>query len=287
MVRPITVPSDNGVVAGVDNESYHADTTSLSASGAKLLLPPSCPAKFRQRMDGPKEYKQVFDFGSVAHALVLGEGCNFVAIDQPDYRSKAAQTERDAIRKDGKTPILTKELEQASAMAAAVYVHPLAGELLGAKGQAEVSWYADDPKTGIRLRARPDWATSDYDPDRLWIVDYKTTVTANPKDFARKASDYGYHLQAAWYINVAELLGYVAPAFVFIAQEKEPPYLVSVVEFDAQAIEEGAALSRQAIDVFKHCTDTGEWPGYPTDIHAMSLPPWAFKARQTIGDLIK
>lgn len=278
MTRSVTIPPDNGAFTGVDNESYHADTTSLSASGAKLLLPPSCPAKFRQRMDGPREYKQVFDFGTVAHGLVLGEGCDFVAIDAPDYRTKAAQAERDKIRKDGKTPILQSELDRATEMAAAVYLHPLAGELLSANGQAEVSWYADDPATGIRLRARPDWKTEAYEPGRLWIIDYKTAATAAPKDFARRAADFGYHMQAAWYQNVAQLLGHRNPRFVFIAQEKEPPYLVSVVEFDDEAIEEGARLVRQAIDTYAHCMETGKWPGYDEGITQMSLPPWKFQS---------
>jgi hypothetical protein len=76
------------------------------------------------------------------------------------------------------------------------------------------------------------------------------------------------------------------PVFVFIAQEKEPPYLVSVVEFDAEAIAEGHRLNRQAIDLFKRCVDTGEWPGYDDGITPISLPPWAFKSKQTIGDML-
>ena len=281
MTRSITIPPENGTFAGVDNESYHADRTSISVSGAKLLLPPSCPAKFRHRMDSPPEYKAVFDFGTVAHSLVLGEGGDFAVIEAPDYRSKAAQTERDKARKDGKTPILAAELERASAMAAVVWTHPLAGEILGAKGQAETSLYADDPITGIRLRARPDWMTSDYEPSRLWFADYKTSVTAAPGDFARKAADFGYHFQAAFYIHVAKLLELDAnPRFVFIAQEKEAPYLVSVTEFDDEAIEEGHRLVRQSIDTYAHCLETGKWPGYDEGITQMSLPPWKFQSEQ-------
>jgi hypothetical protein len=300
MTRSVTIPPENGTFAGVDNESYHADRTSISVSGAKLLLPPSCPAKFRHRMDSPPEYKAVFDFGTVTHGLVLGEGGDYVVLDPEVHGLKSDGTVADnpratakwkaaeaQARKDGKTPISKSDYERATEMAAVVWTHPLAGEILGAKGEAESSLYVDDPQTGIRLRARPDWMTPDYDPDRLWIADYKTTVTARPEDFARKAADYGYHMQAAWYVTVARLLGLCDdPVFVFIAQEKEAPYLVSVVEFDAEAIAEGHRLNRQAIDLFKRCTDTGEWPGYDDGITPISLPPWAFKSKQTIGDLL-
>ena len=294
MTTSVTIPPENGTFAGLDNESYHADTASLSSSGAKLLLPPSCPAKFRQRMDGPKEYKQVFDFGTVTHGLVLGEGGDYVVLD-PEVHGlkgdgKVADNPRatamwkaaeEQARKDRKTPISKSDYERATEMAAVVWTHPLAGEILGAKGQAETSLYADDPKTGIRLRARPDWMTSAYEPSRLWIADYKTTVTAAPHDFSRKAADYGYHFQAAWYINVAKLLGLDPnPRFIFIAQEKEAPYLVSVTEFDDEAIEEGDRLVRQAIDTYAHCMKTGQWPGYDEGITQMSLPPWKFVSEQ-------
>ena len=39
-------------------------------------------------------------------------------------------------------------------------------------------------------------------------------------------------------------------AFVFVAVEKEPPYLVSVTEWDGEAMQEGALLMRQAIDTY-------------------------------------
>ena len=46
-----------GVYDGMDEDAYHADPVpggSLSASGAKLLLPPSCPALYHYRRDHPK-----------------------------------------------------------------------------------------------------------------------------------------------------------------------------------------------------------------------------------------
>jgi hypothetical protein len=285
MTRSILIPPDNGTFANVPSLDYHADTASLSSSGARTIL--DSPAKFRYRMDAGSKDSRVFDFGKVAHTVVLGDGEAVEVIEADNWMTKAAkEAERDA-RAAGKVPILKKDMDTITTMAAVVWTHPLAGEILGAKGEAESSLYVDDPQTGVRLRARPDWMTPDYDPDRLWIADYKTTVTAKPQDFARKAADYGYHQQAAFYLLVARLLGLCDdPVFVFIAQEKEAPYLVSVVEFDAEAIAEGHRLNRQAIDLFKRCVDTGEWPGYDDGITPISLPPWAFKSKQTIGDML-
>ena len=46
------VVDEPGVYDGLDEAAYHADPVpggSLSASGAKLLLPPSCPALYADR----------------------------------------------------------------------------------------------------------------------------------------------------------------------------------------------------------------------------------------------
>ena len=101
--------------------------------------------------------------------------------------------------------------------------------------------------------------------------------------FARRGFEYGYRCQAAFYRRVAQLLGLdFDPAFVFVVVEKEPPHLVTVVEFDGEALEEGDRLNRRTIDLYPQCTATGEWPGYS----AISLPYWAIH-KPTIGDLVR
>ncbi len=71
-------------VYDIPEGAYFADPA-LSCSGAKLLLPPSCPALFRYRQDHP-EHKDVFDFGSAAHKMVLGAGPPIALVDAPDWR---------------------------------------------------------------------------------------------------------------------------------------------------------------------------------------------------------
>lgn len=292
--------SESVILEDIDDQSYHSDRASLSSSGARLLLPPGCPAKFKQRMDCPPPPSRVFDFGTLAHSMVLGKGAELVVLE-PEIHGltkdgsvaanpratatwKAAEAEA---RESGRLPVHIEDWAKAQAMAAQVLHHPMAGPLFQENGRAEVSIYADDPITGVRLRARPDWYFTD---NRLVLVDYKTTVTSRPDDFARKAADYGYHQQAAWYIDVAALAGLGdGAAFLLVAQEKEPPYLVSVLEFDAEAIAEGRKRNRQAIDLYARCVERDEWPSYPgaDDIVSISLPPWAISGDQpTLADLI-
>lgn len=275
----------DGMRSSVSDAEYHGDRDTLSSTGARLLLPPSCPAKFKQWRDNPPLPKREYTIGHVVHALVLGKGLDIVEVHATDYRTKDARDARDKALADGHAPVLTHELMQCHAMAGAVLNHPTAGPLFEGKGESEVSFYGTDPATGVRLRARVD-RMHFADDGRVWLVDLKTDRNAYPAAFVRDAANHGYHFQAAWYLMVIQLLKLAAsPAFVFPVVEKEPPYLVSVVEFDAEAIAEGTRLCRQAIDVYHDCQANDTWPGYDADITPISLPPWAFN-RGHLNELI-
>ena len=271
---------------GIPDTVYHR-LPGLSASGAKLLVPPSCPAKYKANRDNPPPSNAVFDLGKAVHKLVLGEGEPLQIIDAKDWRSKTASEARNEAYAAGVIPILVGDFAQIKAMSDAVLAHPVAGKLIDdSVGEAEVSLLADDPDTGLRIKARPDWSTER--DGRLWLVDLKTTQTAEPRAFARKAADYRYHLQAAWYVQVAALLNLdPCAAFVFVAVEKEPPYLVSVTEWDGEAMTEGARLMREAIDTYALCKESDFWGGYPEGITPMYLPRWAFGAQESIGELLE
>lgn len=276
------IPIKDGLYGKIPDFVYHQDRGSLSSSGARLLLPPSCPAKFKERMDNPPKPKREYDFGHVAHRLILGEGADIVEIEAPDYRTKDAREQRDKAHADDKVPVLTSELDKARRMADKVLRDPDAGPLFK-RGHAEVSLYHVDPETGVRLRARPDWLT--LIDDRLWCVDFKTTNTANLDEFERKAAGFGYHLQAAFYLDLLIALEiHAEPAFVLVACEKDAPHIVSVREPDAEAVAEGRRRNRQAIRLYARCHERDEWPSYATGIVPMSLPPWAF-TETTLDDL--
>lgn len=277
----VTAPTEPGVYGDIPEAVYHADRGSLSHSGALKLLPPSCPAKFKESLDAPPEHQDYFDFGHAAHALVLGTGLEIVEVKAKDWRTKAAQAEKTAIHVEGKVPLLTADLKAVRTMAWKVREHSLASELLS-NGQAEMSLYWTDPATWTRLRARIDWMTQPG--GRLTFVDYKTTTSASPRPFSSSAHKYGYHQQAAWYTAAArELKLSDDPRFLFIAQEKEPPYLVTVHEYGPEDIAIGNRLNRRAIEIYAKCEATGEWPGYGDTIHPMRLPYWARYDSQEAG----
>lgn len=255
-----------GFHADIPEADYHADRDSLSVSGAKLIL--KAPALFRWEQDHPRT-SDVFDIGSAAHALVLGVGAELVEVEADSWRTKDAKAAKDAAHAEGKTPLLTADLERVRAMADALSAHAGAMRLLEG-GQPEVSAYARDEWADVLLRCRFDYLRDDLG------VDYKTCADVSPDGFRNACARYGYDQQAAWYLDVAATLGHDLEDFAFIAQAKEPPYLVEVYNLDAEFIARGRARNRVAIDRYRKCLDTGTWPGHTgRPFTTLSAPKWA------------
>ncbi|MEV4784075.1 PD-(D/E)XK nuclease-like domain-containing protein [Streptomyces tuirus] len=162
-----------GLHSDLSNEAYHADKTSLSSSGARKLLPPSCPAKFRYEQDNPQPPTKTFDYGNAAHKLVLGNGPKLIVIDHDTWNTKEAKAAVADARAEGGIPLKQHEMQMVKDMAAAIRRHPLASALLEpAYGAPEQSGFWVDEATGIRCRVRFDWLPS-HQEGRLIIPDYK------------------------------------------------------------------------------------------------------------------
>jgi hypothetical protein len=278
--RTTTVPVEDGVYYGTDvNElDYHADRDSLSSSGARKIL--EAPALFHFEQQQPPTPKPQYDMGHVVHGLILGVGLDVVPVDATNWTTKAAKDARDAAHAEGKVPLLAADLAKAEVMAKAVREHHTAGALL-AVGDPEITGYWHDEATAARLRLRTDWLHPGR--NRIIGVDVKTTAgTGNPAKFAKSCADFGYHQQAAWYLDGLAATG-VSPdaAFLFIVVPKDPPHLVTVCELTADDIERGRALNRKAINTYAECRATNHWPGYGEQIHRITIPAYARYQEET------
>jgi PDDEXK-like domain of unknown function (DUF3799) len=276
----------------IAEDIYHADPVpggSLSFSGAKRLLPPSCPAKFKWEREHPRQSSQAMELGTAAHKLALGAGADIVVLDYENWRKKEAQDAGKTARLLGKVPMLAAEYAEAEAIAKAVRAHPLAGALLDpACGAPERSLFWQDPATGVWLRSRLDWLqypgrrNKSGKPLPTCIVDLKTTNSADPDSIAGSVWKYRYFMQAPFYVDGVCALGYdTAPAFVFVFVETEAPYLVTIAQLDDDALEAGRTMNRLAIERYRDCMSAGLWPGYSPDpenaIERISLSPWSLR----------
>lgn len=296
----MTKISAPGIYA-MDAETYHGepcDAPSLGSTGARTLAS-ECPAAFRFAVH---QEKAAFDIGSATHLLVL-EPEQFKARVQVvightkkgdpsyDYTTADAKEQREAAREAGKIPLLMDEYDDVQAMREAVFSDPIA-KLAFSGGAAEQSMFWRDPEFGFWCKTRPDYLPA----HRRYLVDLKTSTTANPEAFAKAAVNFGYHQQAAWYLDGVEAVTGERPErFAFIVVSKKPPYLVSTCWLDEEAIEWGRILNRYARGVFAWCLDRNEWPAYRPVLtgqpaaFTISLPAFALRdlqARHEAGAFI-
>lgn len=277
MVTTAQIISVSGVY-DIPADLYHADPVesgSLSASGAKRLMPPGCPALFQYRRGQPTATK-AFDVGHAAHKALLGSGPEIVRIGADKWLTNAIKAEVAAVREAGGVPLKPDDYDQVQAMVAALRAHPIAGALFDpAAGKAEQSLFWQDQSTKVWRRARLDWLPHPLENRRMIMADYKTCRSAAPMDLPRAVNDYAYHQQAAWYLDAVEALDLTdGAAFLFVFQEKTAPYLVTVVELSMEALHIGRLLNRHALELYKRCVDTDTWPGYSDDVELLGLPPW-------------
>jgi len=263
-------------VHDLTDDEYFALTGHLSSTGAKTLLKPGGPARFKHQLDtGTAEIKREFDLGHAVHSLVLGKGSFPVLVDSEEWRSKAVKDEVAAIRADGNLPLRPSDWAAAHAMTDAVLMHPIAAKLFaddrtgGGRAERTLIWHDDH---GIPCRAKVYWLRRDG------IVDLKTCADASETALAKSVHNFGYYVQAAFYTR-----GYRAvdgpfgpdPFFAFVSVEKEPPYLVHVWQLTERALTYGNSKVAEALEIFRDCTAAGQWPGYPeNEITDIDLPPW-------------
>ena len=106
------------------------------------------------------------------------------------------------------------------------------------------------------------------------IVDLKSTEDASAAGFSRSCANYRYHVQAAYYLDIANaVMDRRFTAFVFIAVEKSPPYQVAVYHADYEMIMAGRMEYRRLVDLYHECRVFDHWPGLNDGrIEAISLP---------------
>lgn len=254
------------IIADMPEREYHA-RPELSSTQARQLL--DSPARYKHGLTAERSSSATFDLGSAVHAKVLGVGWGIVEIDADSFRSKAAQEERDDARDAGLIPMLKKDLTVVHDMSEAVLAHPLASAMFEEAPGREVSVFSE--VDGVPTRCRFDALGQDAN----LAIDLKTTLDASPDGFTRSVAKYSYHVQESHYRATYEASEGVDPRFVYVAVEKHAPYLVAVHKVSILWAEMGHTAAREARRIYRECTESGEWPGYPLDVHTLEPPAWS------------
>ncbi len=172
----------------------------------------------------------------------------------------------------GKTIFKAKEIDEATAMADAVRLHPLVAPYLE-DGQFEQPLLWTDAATGLKCKARPDWLV----PGRRTLLDLKTTVTIEGRRFGNAAARYGYHCQLAHYAaGVEAALGWKPEQIKLVAVEKTAPYDVAIFNLVEADLYAGQAEVAELLAKLQAYRAADSWPGRYVEEQALQLPAWVF-----------
>lgn len=258
-----------------------ADVPSLSSSIAKILIADTplhaWAAHPRLNPNFVREEKEIFDRGTIAHALLL-QGVEAGAIvEADDWRKKEAKEQRDLLRSRGQIPILRKHWDGCVAMVQRAKEqlahHSVKDAFTAGRPEPVIIWedHASDGTT-VMCRGRLDWLDDDFSR----IFDYKSTGRdVNPETIAAKMLGDGWDVQAEFYCRGIEKLTSKRPELFYVAQENSEPYALSVIGVGPDFQWLGAKKVQLAIDIWAQCTKTGNWPGYPMKTCFPILPKWA------------
>lgn len=255
----------------MSDAEYHGMHDHLSATGIKRLLSAfdGCPARFKWFQENPEPEKDAWTFGKLAHALILGAGAEIFVSPHEKWNTTAIKAENYEATAQGLLVVKQKDYDIAEQMAAQLQRHELAVKALTGLREHAVVWTC--PETGVKCRAKPDSMNAEHG----FFADLKTITCAATDKCVKAINDYGYWLSPAHYaegLTQAEIMS--DPAFFFVFQEKQAPYLVKVIEPDAEMIATGQRVAREGRELMAECLKTDTWPGYGDGVDKASLRPW-------------
>ena len=257
-------------------EAEYRENPALSRSA--LFLIDESPEKFKFFMNNPPEPTEALLFGQVYHKLVLEpETFNdeFAVEINVDKRTKEGKELYSNWLADigNKTVVPAKMYTKALEMTRVINNSRLAKALL--EGEKEHAYFWTDDFTGVDCKCRIDCLKQLK--DKLVIVDLKTASSCRTDKWIKDAIKFGYDVQTAMYSEGIKANYGVTPEFVFVVQEKDPPYSINIFKATPEFTDYGYDRFRSLIGLYKHCVDTNEWWGYMGEseqINDLTLPSW-------------
>lgn len=256
----------------LSEEQYRA-SEAISKSDLDWIAPPRTPAHYRAKKDGliASLTTPAMKMGALVHRAVLEPDTMNAFITRPeglDFRSKEGKAWRD--ENATKTILTHDEATTISSIVDAVWSHPVAKRIFK-DAQTEQCLFAED-SNGMVRKARLDALV-----EGSTIPDLKTSACADAQEFEKSIGKFRYHVQAAYYLDICNLLGIEKRDFVFVVVEKEPPYAVAVYTLDEDAVRLGRMEYQRDIGMVRDCLEKDEWPSFPPDIRVVGLPMYIRK----------
>lgn len=259
---------------GFKAEIYHADREAISQGSHQHIL--SSPAHFVDEWSkaGKKETPLMRN-GTMVHAGLFEPEVFNSYVVAPEFSGKGSVAAKaDWLASVGDAKICNEDEKQlASEMVDAIGSHPKWAEITkGMKYEQTVYW--THKPSGVWSRARLDGVSV----ERRVLLDLKNTEDASERTFSRHIDDFGYHYQAAHYLEAANAAvnSEAFEDYIFCVCERGGHHAVKFYLLDQRALARGRALRENAYEILRGCIETNKWPSYEPIVKTIDLPTWAY-----------
>lgn len=260
--------------------SFEEYTKIAAASQSKLNKLTRCCADLKWHIDHPSEEDSAaMQLGrAVDCAITQPEEfeSNYAAAPDVDKRTKSGKADwlEFAEANQGKQILKASDYERCLTMRDAVHKCNTARGLITGQVHFQPSIVWHDRMSSMLCKGRLDAWNAELET----VIDIKTTRDASFFKFRNAVHQFGYHRQAAWYLDGMLANGKSPKHFVIIAVENEAPYNVAVYKLIDDKPDEGVQRGRkeneELLKKYRACLATNIWPGYPDDIQLMGSPNW-------------
>lgn len=284
----------------VDPVAYHAPSPlkrgdparPVSYSTLKAFL--KCPARWRDGFEYPATKAK--DFGNIVDTILLTPSAfaSRYAVEPETYagedgkpkkwnnNAKVCQAWHEA--QEGKEIIKPGMLADAQSAVSRLMADPAINEIVSAS-DAQVAiegvWYDSQLEIEVPARCMIDLAPRDSTAQASFLADIKTTDSAAPAAFARKAFNFGYHVQAAFYQDLWNAAtGQSRDSHALILVESCAPFQTAKRVMAPGLIELGRQTYLRWLKDYCWCLKRGVWPDYEAQganvngWGVMSVEPW-------------
>ena len=247
------------------NEVYHTAEHVGSTSLKKMAI---SPGHFFQQWKGEKQTSKAFDEGNLVHQVLLEQSLEgFVRRpDGVDGRTKVGKEILAELEASGKK-VMTADVYDSMSRRLDAFTASTECMKLYDHAEIEMSHYAQDPETGLFIKARPDIKRHGV------ICDLKSTQMM--QTFEKQIWNLQYFVQLGFYALVCEITtGETIRELAFIAQEKSAPYGVQVFKLDRSTVDFSKARARELLNRAAVCIRENHFPIYEDTVKTLTVPSW-------------
>lgn len=244
------------------------------------------PKHYIQYLTKPREITDAMLFGQIVECRVLEPekfDRKFMVIKKTPQRSNAAKEEMERLQQEaaesGKIIIYESMVEEADLCVTALMDYESSRKLIEARRRIQLRMNWTHKHTGIPVTGIIDFESKAWESD--FIVDLKTTKSADPDDFTKDAAKLDYHIQCGSYMDGYPRTQFRFPNMAFIAVENVDPFNVSVFFCENNYVSRALDEFHGTMNAFKYCMDHDQFGmGYDfqlmgiKDYFGMNIPPY-------------